>query len=91
MIRATELATAMKQLELQIEDEEIKKIISEIDYYGNGMINYSEYIAATLSVDQVLSDEHLWTLFKKFDVDNTDFITLDNLKEAFKRMGRMKI
>ena len=30
----------------------------------------------------------MWSLFKKFDVDNTDFITVANLKEAFKRMGR---
>ena len=40
MIKATELAAALRQLDLQYDDEEISKIISEIDYYGNGMINY---------------------------------------------------
>ena len=55
------------------------------------MINYSEFIAATLQIDQELNDEQLWSLFKKFDVDNTDFITLANLQEAFHRLGRNKI
>ena len=53
------------------------------------MINYTEFIAATLAVDEELNDEQLWSLFKKFDVDNTDFITVANLKEAFKRLGRL--
>ena len=91
MIRATELAQALKSLDLRYDDAEIQKIISEIDYYGNGMINYTEFIAATLAVDEELNDEQLWSLFKKFDVDNTDFITVANLKEAFKRLGRLQI
>lgn len=91
MIEATELANALKKLDLRLDDAGIQHIIEEIDYYGNGMINYSEFIAAALSVDQVLNDEQLWSLFKKFDVDNSDFITTDNLKEAFKRLGRTQI
>ena len=91
MIRATELATALKKLDLRYDDAEIQKIINEIDYYGNGMINYTEFIAATLAVDEELNNEQLWSLFKKFDVDNTDFITVANLKEAFKRLGRLQI
>ena len=59
--------------------------MEEIDYIGNGRINYSEFIAAILSVEQTLTDEQLWSLFKKFDVDNTDFITQQNLREAFNR------
>lgn len=30
----------------------------------------------------------LWRLFKKFDVDDTGFISKDNLFDAFKRLGR---
>ena len=81
----------MKQLNLSTEDKEIQKIIKEIDYIGNGLINYSEFIAATLSIGQVLTEEQLWSLFKKFDVDNTDYITTANLREAFSRQGRFKI
>ena len=76
---------------LQYEDAEIKKIIEEMDYYGNGMINYTEFIAAVLSVEQVLNDEQIWSLFKKFDVDNSNYITASDLEEAFKRLGRVNI
>ena len=40
-----------------------------IDSNQNGMIDYTEFIAATLAVDEELNDEQLWSLFKKFDVD----------------------
>lgn len=91
MVKATELTAALKTLNLYHDDAEIKNIVSEIDYYGNGMINYSEFIAATLSFDEQVLGEHLWMLFKKFDVDNTDQITVENLEEAFHRQGRVKI
>lgn len=91
MIQASELANALKKLELRFDDAQINSIIAEMDYYGNGMLNYSEFLAAALSVDQVLNDEQLWNLFKKFDVDGTDFITTENLKEAFSRLGRTHV
>ena len=59
-----------------------------MDYYGNGKINYSEFLAATLSANDTITDEMLWQVFKTFDVDNTDFISQPNLIEAFKRLGR---
>jgi Ca2+-binding EF-hand superfamily protein len=46
-----------------------------MDYYGNGKINYSEFLAATLSANDTITDEMLWQVFKTFDVDNTDFIS----------------
>ena len=57
MIEYSELSRVFKKLMLQYEDAEIKKIIEEMDYYGNGMINYTEFLAAVLSVEQVLNDE----------------------------------
>ena len=35
-----------------------------------------------------LTQEKLWTLFKTFDTDDTDFISFENLLEAFQRLGR---
>ena len=59
-----------------------------MDYVGNGKINYSEFLAATLSAKNTLTDETLWRLFKTFDVDDTDYISRANLLEAFQRLGR---
>ena len=91
MVDTGELANALKSLNFSFDDKGIKEIVAEIDYYGNGMINYTEFIAAILSVEQTLTEEQLWTLFKKFDVDNTDYITEENLREAFNRQGRLQI
>jgi len=58
-------------------------MFENIDYKGNSKLNYTEFIAATLSVKKVLTQEKLVALFKHFDVDDTDYITPENLKEAF--------
>jgi Ca2+-binding EF-hand superfamily protein len=49
-IEANELAEAIKNSNADIDHDEITRIIKEIDYHGNEKINYSEFIAATISV-----------------------------------------
>ena len=78
----------MKSCNLKLDSTSIDNIIKEIDYFGNGKINYSEFLAATMSMQEALTDSKLWSLFKTFDTDDTDFISLENLKEAFQRLGR---
>ena len=81
----------MKSMNIGAADGEIDKIIREIDYVGNGKINYTEFLSATLEIKDTLTEEMLWRLFKKFDVDDTGFISKENLVEAFKRLGRSKL
>lgn len=88
LVSAAELAKAMKSVHLQADAAQIDAIIKEIDYFGNGKINYSEFLAATISMQAALTDEKLWSLFKTFDTDDTDYISLENLLEAFQRLGR---
>ena len=70
-----------------VTEKHINSIISEIDYVGNGKINYTEFLAATLTFTETLSDEMLLRLFKKFDVDDSGTISKENLIDAFKRLG----
>ena len=79
MVDAKELAKAMKSCNLKLDENSIDAIIKEIDFFGNGQINYSEFLSATMSLQESLTDEKLWSLFKTFDTDDTDFISLDNL------------
>jgi len=44
-----------------VSQEDINKIISEIDYVGNGKISYTEFLSATLSMS--LTHEILKHLF----------------------------
>jgi len=63
--------------------------MESVDYEGNGSINYTEFLAATVQIKSVLSYEKLWALFKHFDTDDSGSITPENLKEAFANAGRM--
>ena len=56
-IDAEELSQVLKEnKKITIPDDEIDKIIQKVDYAGNGKINYSEFIAATLKVAKVLNE-----------------------------------
>jgi len=46
---------------------------------GDGRINYSEFIAATMQSRIQIDKQVIWTTFKKFDVDGSGTITLENL------------
>jgi calcium-dependent protein kinase len=63
-------------------------MISNIDYLGNGEINYSEFLAATVHSKLLINEEHLWTVFNKFDTDNTGFISDQNLVEVMEKVGK---
>ena len=58
-------------------------MISESDYAGNGQINYSEFLSATLDVKSFLSETKLRSVFSLFDTDNSGTITEENLMFAF--------
>jgi len=79
----------MNEVNMTVTNEEIEKIIAEIDYVGNGKINYTEFLAATLTI--TLTDTLLLRLFKKFDVDDTGYISKENLIDAFRRLGHNNI
>ena len=73
----------MKDVHIGVQDGEIERIVDQIDYVGNGMINYTEFLAATLQFNDEVTDDILLRLFKKFDVDDTNYISKENLMAAF--------
>ena len=82
-INKNELTQVMKDVNIGVEDGEIERIVDQIDYVGNGMINYTEFLAATLQFNDEVTDDILMRLFKKFDVDVTNYISKENLMAAF--------
>jgi len=46
-------------------------------------------LAATISVHSILTHDRLEALFKQFDIDNTNEITADNIKDAFAKLGKV--
>ena len=56
--------------------------MEQLNLDPNGELNYSEFIAATLDKNQYLNPDSLWAEFKYFDIDNRNFITNKNLRDA---------
>ena len=73
---------------MDMNDQEIQKLIQEIDYHGNGEINYSEFLYATIDTKKFLTDQRLRAIFNQFDTDKTDKITADNIRVAFQKLGQ---
>ena len=87
MISADELKLAMKQSSVDIPDTNVDKIIDEVDYFGNGKINYTEFLVATLDVKSFLDKTKLEAVFNQFDTDGSGVITRDNIITAMQKIG----
>ena len=88
MITIAELRDALETYGQHLTQEEIKKIVKNLDYAGNGKINYSEFLVATIEITSVLTYDRLWALFKYFDTDSSGYITPENLMDAFGKTGK---
>ncbi|CAD8051703.1 unnamed protein product [Paramecium primaurelia] len=52
------------------------------------VIKYSQFLASCIDERKFITKEKLSSLFKIFDTDNSNFITKQNIKEAFARNGK---
>jgi len=62
------------------EKAQLVEMFKALDMDGGGTIDYTEFCAAGLCHKTSKQDDLLWAAFKTFDVDNTGFISKDNLK-----------
>jgi calcium-dependent protein kinase len=60
----------------------MNEMFDAVDTDGSGMIEYSEFVVATLGEEHLLSDEKLIMTFKMFDKDGGGTISIDELKEV---------
>ncbi len=77
------MTEAIHAVNVQITDKEISDIIKETDYVGNGKINYSDFISATICVESFVNDFKLKVIFQQLDTSNTGVISEQDLFNAF--------
>ena len=58
---------------------QVEKIVGLIDVNGNQLIDYEEFIAATIHLSKLNREEVMHDAFKHFDKDNSGFITAEEL------------
>lgn len=64
-------------------EEELEFIFSKVDMIGNGIIQYTEFLAATLEALGMIEEERLAEAFDRLDSDDSGYISSDNLNELF--------
>eukprot|EP00386_Alphamonas_edax_P013436 GDKI01041499.1.p1 GENE.GDKI01041499.1~~GDKI01041499.1.p1 ORF type:complete len:517 (+),score=140.52 GDKI01041499.1:243-1793(+) len=59
---------------------DLQQIIEEVDSDGSGVIDYTEFIAATIDRRQYIQEDVCWAAFRVFDLDGNGKISQDELK-----------
>ena len=87
-IEFRELKAAMRSLGFEVKNEELKKIVSDIDGDGNGTIEFSEFLEMmTGKMGEKDSRKDIEKVFKLFDDDNTSRISFRNLARVAEELG----
>ena len=66
--------------EIQLSEGDITQAMSVIDSNQNGLIDYTEFIAACLQSYNYLKENHLRSAFAYFDKDDSGTISKDELR-----------
>lgn len=76
-----ELKTVLED-KFHIPDDETRAIFEALDSNEDHEIHYSDFLAAMVSHRIALHDQLLRSTFKKFDTDNSGYITKENLRQV---------
>jgi centrin-1 len=87
-IETRDLKNAMKSQGFEEKSPIIYKMICELDMEGKGKVDFDEFLdmMTEKNVDES-SKEEIKKLFNLFDVDNSGFIELRNLKKIARELG----
>ena len=87
-IDAKELKVAMRALGFEPKKEEIKKMITEIDKTGTGVIEYQDFLELmTFKMGERDPVEEMRKAFRLFLDDDSERICLRHLKKVAKELG----
>ncbi|CAE7625893.1 CPK2 [Symbiodinium microadriaticum] len=83
-----EIQTGMRTAKADLPDD-IVQIVKNLDTDGSGNIDYTEFMAATLTKKQYLRREVMWAAFRVFDTNGDGVITKDELAKILKEEDNM--
>lgn len=86
-ITLEELKHGLSKQGTKLSESEVKQLIEAADADGNGTIDYDEFITATMHMNRIDREEHLYTAFQYFDKDNSGYITMEEMEQAILEYG----
>merc|ERR1712167_465468 len=87
-IDVRELKAAMRALGFEVKNEELKKMVSDVDNDGNGTIEFGEFLQMmTGKMGEKDTREDIDKVFKLFDNDSTNKISFRNLARVAEELG----
>lgn len=75
---------AKTQLDKMCKSIDLKAVMEGVDADGSGLIDYTEFLAATLDKKHYLQRDVCWAAFSVFDADGDGNITLEELQAILK-------
>ena len=79
-ITCKELVQSMKTLGLNPSNSDVSQLIAEIDSDGDGLMDYQEFLAASMEKKHYMRDDLLYRAFQSMDIDRTGSLTRDNIR-----------
>ena len=86
-ITASSLQKAMKKNGYNAASDEIKTIMQNCSYIGEGKIKFSDFLIATINRKALLEAEAVWEAFKAFANPQTGKMHISGLREALSFIG----
>ncbi|XP_034324178.1 calmodulin-beta-like [Crassostrea angulata] len=89
LISAGELGTVMRNLGLNPTEEDVKKMISDVDKDANGFVDFNEFVSMMLKFQErpVDPEEQYLEAFRVFDQDGNGFISPTELQSVMTSLG----
>jgi len=85
-----EIRDILKKQNMEVTDE-IEQVMKDIDSDKSGVIEYTEFLAATMDRKQYIKRETCWQAFQVFDLDNDGVITREELQKVLGGEGMDKL
>ena len=87
ILTKTEIMSLFEKAKLQTSTEEVREIIERMSLDRRQLVTFSEFLIAV--IDQSFFNDPLKakTVFDKFDLDNSGFITPKKIRKTFEKLG----
>merc|ERR1712019_333647 len=81
-LTVNEMKEGIKKAGLKEIPPDLKQIMEDVDSDGSGVIDYTEFLAATLDKKYYMQESAVWDAFKVFDRNGDGKISQEELKQV---------